>query len=71
MTEVPPFMCSWTSTPFTMKPFADSRWPLIETSPGLESPEGFMVPVTPAMITEVGVSVVIGVTPGWMASRSV
>ena len=64
MTDVPPFMCSCTSMPFTIKPFADSRWPSIDTSPGFWSPAGLIVPTTPAMMTEVDVSVVTGVTPG-------
>ena len=51
-TEVPPFMCSWTSPPFTKKPLAVSRCPLTETLPAFSSPEGATVPVTPAMITE-------------------
>ena len=71
ITDVPPFICSCTSTPFTMNPFDDSRCPAMETLPGFKSPDGLMVPVTPAIITEVGVSVLIGLTPGWIASKSV
>ena len=34
MIEVPPFMCSCTSIPLTMKPLEDSRWPLMDRLPG-------------------------------------
>ena len=62
--DVPPFMCSWTSAPFTRNPLAVSRCPLTDMLPAFSSPDGLMVPVTPAMITEFGMIVVIGTTPG-------
>jgi hypothetical protein len=43
---------------------ADSRWPLMERLLGFASPEGSMLPVTPAMVTELGSKVETGVTPG-------
>ena len=64
MTEVPPFICSCTSTPLTMNPLDDSRCPLMERFPGLRSPDGSMLPVTPAMMTELGSNVDTGATPG-------
>ena len=41
-----------------------SRWPLIDTMPGFNPPEGEMGPVTPAMMTLFGCMVVVGITPG-------
>ena len=64
-------MCSCTSIPFTRKPLDDSRWPLMDRLPGFRSPEGSRLPVTPAMMTELGNKVEIGATPGWIARRSV
>ena len=57
-------MSSRTSIPFTMKPFADSRCPLMERLPGFASPEGSTLPVTPAIMTELGSRVETGATPG-------
>ena len=53
-TDVPPFMCSCTSAPFTRNPLAVSRCPLTDTLPAFSPPDGATVPVTPAMMTEFG-----------------
>jgi hypothetical protein len=59
-----PFMCSCTSIPLTRKPLDDSRCRLMERLPGFRSPEGSRLPVTPAIMTELGNRVEIGATPG-------
>ena len=40
MMAVPMFTSSSASLPFTMKAFANSRWPLMEMLPGLKLPDG-------------------------------
>jgi hypothetical protein len=47
-----------------MNPFCRFALAVYQKVAGVEVAEGLMVPVTPAMITEMGVKVVTGVVPG-------
>src|SRR5208282_3570017 len=57
--------------PLTMKPFADSRWPLTENNPGSSPPEGAIAPKPPPEEVLEVAPVDTGVTPVCTASKFV